>query len=163
MAVTDFLGMTLLEEAQSDKEITVNAALVALDAQAALTPFWVKQTIGHAALSAAAIGNSVELFSLRAGGVIHAVKVKHSAAFTGGGISAYTLSVGVIGDLDRYSPAFDVFQAPGNTVQQVSGIIGTEDHGAAVSIRLAAISTGDNLDQATAGSVEVWTLVSFPV
>jgi hypothetical protein len=93
--------------------------------------------------------------------VIHAVKIKHSAAFTGGLISAYTVSVGIVGNLVKYAPAFNVFQAPGNTVQQISSTVGTENHGAATSIRLAAVSIGANLNAATTGAVDVWALVSF--
>jgi hypothetical protein len=124
-------------------------------------PVWVKVSKVFGDLAAAALTNDIEVLSLGAAGVIHAVKIKHSAAFTGGAIATYTLSVGIVGNLVKYAPAFNVFQAPGNTVFQVSSVVGSENHGAATSIRLAAVSTGANLNAATSGAVDVWALVSF--
>lgn len=126
-------------------------------------PRWVKATRTYAQLAAAATTNDVEVYSLPAGGVIHAVKIKHSVAFSGGSISAYTVSVGITGNLTKYASAFNVFQAVADTTFQLSSSFGSEDHGAATSIRLAATATGDDLDQATQGSVDVWILVSEAV
>lgn len=126
-------------------------------------PRWVKATKAFSDLAVAALNNDIEIYSLPAGGVIHATKIKHGAAFSGGAISAYTASVGISGNLTKYSGAGtqDVFQAPGDTVQRLDGVLGTESQGAVTSIRLAVVSVGDNLDQATTGSVTVWLLVSI--
>lgn len=133
----------------------------------AFTPFagmrWKKFTVGFAALSAAALTNDIEVYSLAAAEVIHGVKIKHSTAFSGGAIASYTTSVGISGNLTKYASAFDVFQATGNTTFQLSNSFGSENHGAATSIRIAAVATGANLDQATQGSVDVWILVSGAV
>lgn len=134
----------------------VEDALEKLDAAA----WWTKYTVTYSDLSAASTTNDVELFSLPAGGVIHGVKIKHSTAFSGGAISAFTVSVGITGTLAKYASAFDVFQAVSNTAQQVSSTVGTENHGASTSIKIAATSTGANIDQATAGSVDVWVMWS---
>ena len=134
---------------------TVNA-----DAINAALPRWKKVTKTFTDLSAAGLTNDIEVYSLLAGEVIHAVKTKHSTAFSGGTIASYTVSVGIVGNLVKYSAAFDVFQATSNTAFQLSTTVGSENHGAAPSIRLAAVSTVDNLDQAAAGSVDVWLLVS---
>lgn len=209
MATTPRLGIILLEEAQAQKEVTINAALNTLDANipvsgagspegvtsgvigdvyrntttgdvwfkttgsgntgwkmlaaAGNAPTWIKVTKVFGDLAAAALTNDIQLLSLAAGGFIHAAKIKHSAAFTGGAIATYTLSIGIVGNLTKYAPAFNVFQAPGNTVLQASGLAGSENHAAAVSIRLAAVSTVANLNAATAGSVDIWLLVSFPL
>ena len=128
-----------------------------------VTPIWRKYTVTYSQLAAAATTNNITLFSLPAGGVIHAVKTKHSASFTGGSISAYTLSVGITGTLAKYSAAFDVFQAASATAMQLATTVGTESHTAATAIKIAAASTGANLSAATAGSVDVWVLVSAPV
>jgi hypothetical protein len=134
----------------------VEDALEKLDAAA----WWTKYTVTYSDLSAASTTNDVELFSLPAGGVIHGVKIKHSTAFSGGSISAFTVSVGITGTLAKYASAFDVFQAVGNTTQQISSTVGTENHGASTSIKIAATSTGANIDQATAGIVDVWVMWS---
>ena len=124
-------------------------------------PRWRKYTKGFGDLAKNATSNDIELVELPAAAVIHAVKIKHSAAFTGGIISAYTLSVGIAGVLAKYAPAFDVFQAPGNAVQQLTEIAGTENHAAVTSLRLAAVCVGADLDAATAGAVDVWVLWSL--
>lgn len=160
-------GSTLTLGALSDPwaELYATAATISTLTVSAIStvPTWIKYTKTFAQLAAAATTNDIELLSLAAGGIIHAVKIKHSASFTGGAIAAYTLSVGISGTLNKYAADFDVFQATGATVQQLSTTVGTENHTTAVSIRLAATSTGDNLDQAGAGSVDVWILQSKAV
>lgn len=126
-------------------------------------PTWLKVTLTFSSFSTAATTNSITLASLVAAGVIHAVKIKHSTAFSGGSITAYTISVGVSGNTSKYASAFDVFQTTGNTVFQFSNSVGTENHGAATTIQATATSTGGNLNTATAGSVDIWLLVSKAV
>lgn len=125
-------------------------------------PKWRKYTVGFADFAAAALENDIELLSLPARGIIHAVKIKHSEAFAGGSINGYTIEVGIVGTLDKYAGAFDVFQAVGDTVFQVTSVVDGEDHGSATSIRAEARSIADNLDQATAGSADIWVLYSVP-
>ena len=145
----------------------VQAALVELqgdiDSISPLTSVlrWTKYTVGHAALQAAALTNDIELFSLLAKEMIHAVVVKHATAFAGASVSAYEVSVGIAGELDKYSGAFDVLQATGNTVKQITNVVDYENHAAATSIRVAATAIGANLDQSSAGSVEIWVLKSL--
>lgn len=121
-------------------------------------PTWIKYTVSHTALQVAATTNDIQLFSLPTKGIIHGVVISQSASFTGGAISAYTLSVGIAADLVKYAGAFDVFQAPGAGVGQTTNVMDFENKTSATSIRLAAISTGANLDQSTTGSVDVWVL-----
>ena len=121
-----------------------------------VTPF----TISYSDLSAAAAGNSITLATLPAGTVLHGVVMKHSAAFTGGTISAYTVSVGLTGNVAKYATAFDVFQAPGNTVGQASFGGYVENFGATTDIKISAAATGGLLNAATAGSLTVWLLTT---
>lgn len=137
-------------------------ALTVTTITAPTVPVWTKYTVGYAALAAAATTNNIELLSLPAGGIIHAVKIKHSTAFSGGGAASYTVSVGITGTLNKYAAAFDVFAAVGATVQQLSTTVGTENHGSATSIKIAA-TCDVNLDLVTAGSVDVWVLASKAV
>jgi hypothetical protein len=119
---------------------------------------WHKYTVTHTALQAAATTNNIELFSLPARGVIRNIVIKHSNGFSGGTISAYTVSVGIAGNLNKYASAFDVFQATGAGVGQMSSVADFESFGGATSIKIAATSTGDDLDQSTTGSVDVYVL-----
>lgn len=133
-----------------------------LDEPSLATPTWVKKTLTYTQLAAAALTNSVALFNLPAKGVIHAVRIKHSASFTGGGITAYTVSVGITGSLTKYAGAFNVFQAVADTSagKQITGTVGTESDLTATSILATATSTTSNLNAATAGSVDIWVQIS---
>lgn len=119
-------------------------------------PRWRRFTVPHTALQAAAALHDIELFQLPAKHVIQAVRLRHTAQFAGVGITAYTVSIGIVGTLAKYAPAFDVFQVVG--VQQLSNIPGTESPTVATSIRIAAISGGANLNLSNAGNVEVSVL-----
>ena len=129
-------------------------------AGAAILPAWVKYTVSHTSLQAAALVNDIELFQLAAKQCLHAVMIKHSTAFSGGAIATYTLSVGLSGTLTKYTSAFDVFQATGNTVLQTSNSVNVENTAATTSVRLSAISTGANLNASAAGSVDVYVMLS---
>lgn len=120
---------------------------------------WLKFSITEANFTAAATSEHIELFSLPAGGIIHAVKIKHSTAFSGGGAASVTLSVGIATDTTKYASAFDVFQATGNTTFQLSDSFNSENHGAATSIRVEAVSDV-NVGNLTAGAADIWVLVS---
>lgn len=126
-------------------------------------PTWIKFTVTHTQLQAAATSNNILLFTLPAGGVLGGVKTKHSVAFAGGSIASYTISVGLVGNLQKYSPAFDVFQAVGNTLMQMSNVLASENQAATVAIQIAAVATGANLSASTAGSVDIWLLLSVAV
>lgn len=132
----------------------------AANVQTSGAPIWQKYTVAESAFTAASTTEDIELFSLPAAAVIHSVRIKHSASFTGNSISAFTLSVGIVGVLAKYSAAFNVFQAPGATVSLETATIGAESQSGATSIRLAAIATNDDVLDATAGSVDVWVQVS---
>jgi hypothetical protein len=130
--------------------------------QAGFVPQWVKVgvAIPHTSFQTAGLTLSITLFSLVAGGVIHAVKIKHSVAFAGPAIATYTISVGIAGTLAKYASAFDVFQAVSNIAFQTSSVLGSESNGAAINILATAVSTGANLSVSTAGSVDIWALIS---
>lgn len=123
-------------------------------------PVWTKYTVSHTAFQTAALTNNVQLFSLPAKGVIHNVIISHSTQFTGTGISTYTVSVGIASSLSKYASAFTVSQVPGDSVGQSSVSTDFENKASATSIRIAATSTGANLSQSTAGSVDVWVYAS---
>ena len=123
------------------------------------TPRWRKFSVSESAFTAAATSEDIELFSLSAGELIHAVKIKHSTAFSGGGATSFSTSVGIAGDLDKYASAFDVFQAVSSTAFQITSVLDSESHGSAVSIRIEAVSNV-NVGDLTAGSVDVWVLIS---
>lgn len=127
----------------------------------ASAPTWAKYSITHTALQAAALTNDIELFSLPAKTVIHKVIIKNTTAFAG--TTSYTLSVGIVGTLAKYIAAFDVMQAVSDTTFGVAAttINATpENFGSATSIRVAAVSTVENLDQSSAGAADIYVQTS---
>lgn len=144
----------------TDTQAAIDEIDATLDTTLASISTWTKYTVSHTTLQAAALTNDAELFSLAAQGVIEKVIVKHTTAFAGTGITAYSISVGVTGELDKYAIDFDVFQAVADTTFDTNNSLGMENFGSATSIRIAAESTGANLDQSTAGSVDIYVLAS---
>lgn len=139
-------------------QINAKAATTAL----ASMPVWTKYSVVHTALQAAAVTNDIELFSLPTKTLIHRVIIKNTIAFAG--TTTYTLSVGIVGNLVKYIAVFDVMQAVANTTFGIAAatINATlENFGAATSIRLSAISTIQNLDQSSAGAVDIYVQTSL--
>lgn len=122
---------------------------------------WTPYTATFASLSAAALTNSVTLATLPAKTVLHAVAIKHDVAFSGGAIASYVLSVGVGATADKYASAFNVFQAVGATVGQLSHALFCDNFSSAVAVSITATSTVGMLNAATAGSVTIWLLTSL--
>lgn len=121
---------------------------------------WTKYTVAATDFTAAAAAEDIELLSLPTREAIHAVVIKHTTAFSGGTLSALTLSVGISGDLTKYAAAFDAFQATGDTVFGFNELPDMENFGAATSIRVEATATGDTLDNVGTGSADIWVLTS---
>jgi hypothetical protein len=125
---------------------------------AGTTPQWIKITKSYTDFATAGLTNDIEIFSLPARSMIHATQIYAPTKFSGGLISAFTISVGITGTLTKYAAAVSVFTAA--TLQQPSAITGIESISAATSIRAQAISVTGNLNAATQGAVEIYLLVS---
>ena len=116
---------------------------------------WQEFIFTYSNFSTAALTNTLNVVNL-VGKTISQTRVKHSAAFSGTGITAYTVKLGVAGELDRYSSEFDVFQTASASALKRSIVNLEED----VSVKITAESTGANLDQASTGSVSVKLLLT---
>lgn len=123
-------------------------------------PVWTKYSLDYTDFATAASQNQIVLGNLPAETVIHAVVIKHSAAFGGGAIASYVLKVGTVATPGKFASPFDVFQAPGDTIGQVSTGGWCEDYANAYDVYITADSTGDTLDNATTGAVDVWLYTS---
>jgi hypothetical protein len=133
-------------------------AIVPSDAPRA--PFWAKYTVLYTSISVGATTDTVTLFVLPAGGIVHQVLIQQSIAFTGGSISAVTASVGVSGSLAKYAPAFSVYSAPSATNYELVTTNGAESRTATTNVTATFNSIGGNLSTLAAGSVDVWALIS---
>ena len=121
-------------------------------------PKWVKITKTFSDFSTAALTNSITIYSLPAKAIIHSVQLNAPTLFSGGTIAAYTISIGINGTLTKYAAATNVFT--GATLQPPSAIVGVENMSSATNILATAISTVGNLNAATAGSVDIYLLIS---
>ena len=164
-----YLAGEVVSFAQADEDTQLNAGTAIRYKQPTIAvdgyPIWVKVAgnVNYTYFTTAGTSKSVPLFTLPAGGIIHAIKIKHSQPFQGGAISAYTLSVGITGTNAKYASAFDVKQAVSGTAFQLSTTAGCESTSADTVITATATSTSANLSVATQGVVDVWALVSNPV
>lgn len=131
------------------------------DSGGGAAPRWVKVTKTFADFSTAGITNTITLRALGVKEYVKDVIVKHSAAFTGGAISNYLISVGVTSSSTFYVTSFTVFAAPtdlGYTSVSLTQSVFTWTSGTNVTIK--ADSVGANLNAAVAGSVDVWLLIA---
>lgn len=121
---------------------------------------WTKYTKAYTDFSTAATSTEISLATLAAATVVHGVMIKHSAAFGGGSISSYEISVGPSGDATKYVDSFDVDQTVASSAFQSVQLQEIEDFAATSVLAVQAVTVGDNLDQAASGSVDIWVLSS---
>lgn len=113
---------------------------------------WTRYRKSYSDLSTAATTNNIRLCVLPPMTTVESVLINANTAFTGGAISAYTISVGTSADNAKYIQSYDAFSAAAGIASTVPSI---ESSGWS-ELRLYATSTGANLSAATAGSVDVW-------
>jgi hypothetical protein len=82
------------------------------------------------------------------------VEVKHDTSFSGGSLSAMTVSLGVSGAVTRYTAAFDVFQAVADTALQETAMFKSVQR-SAQQLEATFTPTGDVCSNATAGQVQI--------
>lgn len=123
------------------------------------SPHWIKYTLTAAQVAAlgAALTGNVIIVGLPAGVKIHAAVMKITTQFAG--TTTLTCSVGIVGTLAKYAPAFNLKQAA--NVFQDANLPGMESFAAAVNIVAALTATGTNLNTVSAGQVEISLLVSL--
>lgn len=121
---------------------------------------WTKYTQAYTDFSTAATSVELSLATLSAAEVVHGVVIKHSTAFSGGSITSYEVSVGPSGDATKYVDSFDVDQTVASSAFLNTTLMEIEDFAATSILAVQAVTVGDNLDQASAGSVDIWVLSS---
>lgn len=109
------------------------------------------------------MANDIEIFSLPIGAVLVDVFARVTTAFSGGTIATYTISVGIAGTLNKYMLANSVASTGDLTASGTKGTALTtpgqtnvESFTGATSIRAEAITTVDNLNSATQGSIDFY-------
>lgn len=95
-------------------------------------------------------------WQLSQGSFILYVRIKHSVAFSGGGITAMTVQVGKSGGANNFfAPAFDVFQAVADGTLYEGLVTGGMGQLSAVTPNCTFTSVGANVSAATAGTVNI--------
>lgn len=120
-------------------------------------------TIGHADLTEAGNGvaQAITLGTLPANSVVLCSRQKSSTAFSGGGISTLTASLGWSGSATAYGSAYNLLAAVADTNQQVNGT-GLGPTAASHAVLLTVTPDGGhNLADLTAGEhhVEILAVV----
>ncbi len=122
-------------------------------------PKWQKTNVAETALTDADTSQDIALITLTQFEKVIALCIKHSAAFTGGTLTAMTVSIGTAAKPALYSvEPHDIFIAPVDDDQlDLTGFSSDTMAAAGHSIIAQFKSTGDNVANATAGSVDIWT------
>jgi hypothetical protein len=162
LATNDYLEVFVDHDSGSAK--TVTAELLTMTATPATgvannegNPCWQKYTIDETALTDADTSEDETLFTCSQFCKIRGVVVKHSEAFTGGGLTAFTVSVGTASAPTAYTSAFDIFAAASDTGFQDTDLMKSTTMAAAGHSVIAQFtSTTANVADATAGNVDIW-------
>lgn len=132
----------------------LSGSIKSINSEGGNVPKVTKVTKTYQNFSTAGLTNDIEIYSLDAGERLVGVTMSHTSNFTGGAIATYTLSVGINGNLTKYSAAMNVFSGAG-AFQDTSNFY-IESWSASTSVRAAAVSTVANLSAATSGSVDIF-------
>jgi hypothetical protein len=165
-------GSQMTETYPSNMTLDLSAATVILPPSS--SPSWIKITKTYTDFSIAASNNTITIYTLPAGGVIIATKVKHSVVFSGGSIAAYLLDgIGVGGNTGKfYGTGFNMTQPVFPTTGLVSSslaptnaalLIESQTTTSAITASVSVTGSGALLNQATQGSVDIWLLVSIAI
>lgn len=98
-------------------------------------------------------------WSLPAGAKIIGSFVKHSVAFSGGSLSAMTVSVGKTGNATFFTAAQDIFQAVADTTVQENSMFKSGQMTALTPIVATFTPTSDVCSNCSAGSVDIFLAV----
>ena len=124
------------------------------------SPVWSSYNLTYSSFSTASTSNTITLVTIPPKTMIHQVVIKHSTAFSGSGITGYTVSIGDAAKNVRFTQPWDVTQTVSDTTRSITQVDDIESFASSTNILITANSTGTNLSAATAGAVEVWLLTS---
>lgn len=96
------------------------------------------------------------ILSLASKTVIEYIVVKHTTAFSGGSISALTLDLGDASDADELLASYDLTAAVADSTFTTVSTVYVGSFASATNIVATLTATGDNLDQLSAGSVDIY-------
>ena len=101
----------------------------------------------------------ISVFTLKAGRKLQEFVIKHETLWGDGAvnITSVVVELGIVGDEGIYSfEPFDILQAPGDTILRNAEPNVIENWNADTDIRMRITVIGDNLDQLTTGSIDLF-------
>ena len=111
--------------------------------------------VSNTDLTTAGLTQTLTLKTLPKGSFVTGVRIKSATAFTGGGASACTVSVGsAAGNATTFSAAYDIFQAVADTALQMTSMFKAATY-AQDTLQAFFTSVGANLNALTAGVVYI--------
>lgn len=123
------------------------------------SPGWQKVSFPYSQFSDPSTTKTITLLTVPPGYYISQFFIKSTASFTGGAVSAVTLTTGIDSPTGLTSP-YDLFTAPtGSAFVNFIDVSGALDFSAPHDIQGQVISTDDNLDQLTAGSFDFYYVI----
>lgn len=147
-------AITVLGNNLIDIDTSIVARVAANNTWAAPQTFATKYTVPFGSLTAAGT-TDVTLVSLAATQVITKCLAKHSINFTGGALSAMTVSVGNTTIVDQFCPVLPVGSGAGVTSFVADGLLGKRTF-AAENVVAHFTCTSANCNAATAGSLDIY-------
>lgn len=131
---------------------------VALDNQTAIanSTTWTAYTLDFSDFSDPSSGTTIELETLDGGDVIDGVVVKHTVSFVGGSATGVNVSIGPSGDVSRYVNSFDVNRAVAASAFEAVQLLEVPNFAATTVLAIRAVCLGDDLDNLTGGSLNVY-------
>lgn len=125
-----------------------------------MIPSWHKYNYDFTSFSSASTATYQTIVTIPPGAVIHAAKIKQNIRINTGG-TYYTLSIGVIGDDEKYASAYDLTPATGPLVYQLSEDFNAENSDLPSPI-LGFVKSDDVTSNTASGNFDVWLLISVP-
>lgn len=123
----------------------------------ATTPAWVKYTVHYTDFGNPSPTQTIQLVSLPKQTIVTGVALDPTVRFTGGIISAYTLSVGLTSNIDLMTPQ-SVFTTATRPFTSTSSVAVKQS--APENVTVTAIATTGVVGTATNGTANIWLLES---
>lgn len=130
----------------------VTRSITGADLKKVIGGFRLVKTVDYTEISAAALTNNVLGYSLPAKYEIRAVWLRVKTAFVGTGITSLDVTFGISGDEDKYVFPFNCLA----TGKKRGSNPQIESESSATSLNAYFTSVGANLDQLTAGELEIY-------
>lgn len=119
-------------------------------------PAWIKIDLDYEDINDAALTSVLDLVTLPAGMIFHAVKLAATTAFAGSGITDVDFEIGISGTDDKFLTSSDVTSIG----QFFNHSPSMEDHDSDITIQLTATAVGANLSLLSNGVASVWIMYS---